>query len=75
MVTRPYARKRQTVYFSSGTKPVSPPYVSKSGRLILGSGKRKKRGRKTKGKQRGGWAQLEAIALPYAVDAIKSIFK
>ena len=54
MITGPYARKRKTVYFGSKTKPVSRSYMSKSGRLILGSGKRKKRGRKMKGKQRGG---------------------
>ena len=75
MATGPYARKKGTVYFSFGTKPVSRPYVSKSGRLILGSDKRKKRGRKTKGNQRRGWVQLATIALPHAVDAIKSIFK
>ena len=36
---------------------------------------KRRRFRKTKGKQKGGWASLVAVALPYAVDTIKSIFK
>ena len=76
MVTRPYARKRGTVYFGSGPRTVSRPYVNKRNRLILGSRKKKRvrRSKKTKGKQKGGWASLAAVALPYAIDAIKEIF-
>ena len=68
MVTRPFSKKRQTIYFGLAPKTVLRPYMKK-GRPILGSGKRKKTQQqkfeiKTKGKQNGGWASLAAAALP-----------
>ena len=74
MVARPYVRKRRTVYFGSGSKTVSRP-CPRGDKLILGGGKKQKRrrSRKTRGKQKGGWASLVAVALPYTVDTIKSI--
>ena len=42
MVTRPFAKKRRTIYIGAGTpKTVLRPYI-KNGKLILGSGKRRK---------------------------------
>ena len=42
MVTRPFAKKRRTVYFGAGPpKTVSRPYVKK-GKLILGPEKKRK---------------------------------
>ena len=77
MLTGSYSKKRRTVYFGSGPRAVSRPYVNKRNRLILGSGKKKhsRRSKKTSGKQKGGWAALACAALPYAVEAVKSIFK
>ena len=76
MVTRLYAKKRRTVYFGSGPKKVSRPYVS-GNRLILGEGKKRhsRSSEKTRGKQKGGWVALASVALPYAVEALKSISK
>ena len=76
MVTRPFAKKRKTVCFGSGPEKVSRPYVN-GNKLILGDGKkrRSRRSKKTRGEQKGGWAALASEALPYAVEALKSIFK
>ena len=79
MSTRFYAKKRKTTIFGKGSKStsVSRPYVNKRNRLMLGEGKRKrkKRGRKTVGTQKGGFLAPVATALaPIAVNLISKLF-
>ena len=63
MVTRTFAKTRRTIYTGAGTpKTVSCSYV-KNGKLILGSGKRRKLKKRTVRKQKGGaWGTLAAVA-------------
>ena len=69
MFTRPFAKKRRTIYIGAGTlKTVLRLYI-KNGKLILGSRKRRKLRKRTVEKQKGGaWGTLAAVALPYALD-------
>ena len=74
MITRPYARKRGTVYFGSGSRTVSRPYAM-GNKLILGSGRRRNL-RRTIKKQNGGFSgPLIAAATPIAIDLLGKVFK
>ena len=75
MSTRFYAKNRKTTIFGKGSKStsVSRPYFNKRNRLMLAEGKRKrrKRGKKTVGTQKGGF--LAPVA-PIAVNLISKLF-
>ena len=65
MLTRSYARKRRTIYFRLGNSKkikVSRPHVNKRNRLILGSERKKQRGR--------GWNNLIAQGFDRALKKI-----
>ena len=75
MITRPYARKRGTVYFGSGSRTASCPYA-KGNKFILGSGRKRRRNlRKTIKKQKGFFGPLIAAAAPIAKDLLGKVFK